>query len=470
MAKLRATDWRYWAGAPDARLWVMALFLAAVFLLGGSAREDVAGLVVLRPLAVVVAAYALWVASPGELSSARLGLIGLGGVAIIILLQLVPLPPGWWAALPGRAPYVTAANEAGLGRVWHPISLSPARSLNALLALLVPLGGIMGFAMLAPRHRDWAVFGMLAGLLASAVLGGFQLLAPSNSGLYLYEISSFGSPSGVFANRNHFAVSLAVAIALLAWWAAGVRPRDPQRHAKWVGVAVVQLGLLGLIVTGQSRAGLITGGIAAGFAAWSLWRQLTAPAAGLLRRDLRMILIILGAALVVIVAASWLAGPQSAVVRVTRGDQIEDLRVRVFPVLRALMWTYFPFGSGFGTFVPAFQQVEPDALLNPTYLNAAHNDWIQLIIEGGAFGMGIAGAALVSIGRLIIRLFDQGQNRARERQVFLEATLVVFVILMIASAVDYPLRTPIMATFALIMMVHCRETRLPKVAVVRQIP
>ena len=74
----------------------------------------------------------------------------------------------------------------------------------------------------------------------------------------------------------------------------------------------------------------------------------------------------------------------------------------------------------------------------PSYVNQAHNDWAQLIIEGGAM------AGLLAIG-----LFAWGAKRiaaiAAHRALRADAIfwISIFAVVGAASLIDYPLRTPL---------------------------
>ena len=69
-----------------------------------------------------------------------------------------------------------------------------------------------------------------------------------------------------------------------------------------------------------------------------------------------------------------------------------ELRVRLFPQLWRMVWDYFPVGTGYGTFELAYKVSEPMEFLDLQYLNQAHNDLLQFLIEGG-----VAGAALLLV-------------------------------------------------------------------------
>src|SRR5690606_4034235 len=62
----------------------------------------------------------------------------LAAIAALPLLQLIPLPPGLWTALPGRSEPALALELAGIAPGWTPLSLVPERTWRSFLALLPP--------------------------------------------------------------------------------------------------------------------------------------------------------------------------------------------------------------------------------------------------------------------------------------------------------------------------------------------
>ncbi|MFI2901517.1 O-antigen ligase family protein, partial [Klebsiella aerogenes] len=64
-------------------------------------------------------------------------------------------------------------------------------------------------------------------------------------------------------------------------------------------------------------------------------------------------------------------------------DAGADVRVHALPSVLAMIRIYFPAGSGFGGFDTIFRVHEPYALLKPTYFNHAHNDWLEILLDGG---------------------------------------------------------------------------------------
>ena len=133
----------------QARFIAFAILVSAVFLMGGSSRPDVQSLVLLRPISVLLGGYALTIISYEQLQLVRIPLLLFLGFALLIGLQLAPLPPEIWAELPGRATVAEVSAVMGLGDAWRPLSLAPDRSINALLSLTVPAAALL----LSPSFR-----------------------------------------------------------------------------------------------------------------------------------------------------------------------------------------------------------------------------------------------------------------------------------------------------------------------------
>jgi O-antigen ligase len=109
-----------------------------------------------------------------------------------------------------------------------------------------------------------------------------------------------------------------------------------------------------------------------------------------------------------------------------------------------LIRLYFPLGSGPGTFEAAYGAIESDALLQPSYLNEAHNDLLQVFVELGVFAVPLLLWPAVSIARNALRAWRSGRESARIRML---VVLTSIAILAAASLVDYPLRTATALSF-----------------------
>src|SRR5436305_2004362 len=127
----------------DASFVVFTAFMCIVWLAGGASHANVLGQAVVRSAAWTALIIILLT---GELRAFRLARpvwVLLIAAIMLPLLQLVPLPPSVWQALPGRAALVEAAAASGQAQPWRPWSIVPAATANAAASLIVPLVTIM---------------------------------------------------------------------------------------------------------------------------------------------------------------------------------------------------------------------------------------------------------------------------------------------------------------------------------------
>jgi len=104
---------------------------------------------------------------------------------------------------------------------------------------------------------------------------------------------------------------------------------------------------------------------------------------------------------------------------------------------------FMPFGAGFGTFDAVYRRFEPDALLSTIYLNQAHNEPMQLAIEGGVPALVLLALFIIWWLRASVRVVSRtGSASRRALGMAMAATTLI---LMLSSLVDYPLRTPLLS-------------------------
>ncbi|MDN3646959.1 O-antigen ligase family protein [Pontixanthobacter aestiaquae] len=429
--------------------WIaLALFAIMVALLGGSSRADAVQITVLRPMAALFLIPALYFLTKDRLAPVRTPAMLLGALAICMAIQLIPFPAGIWQALPGRGPVEAAGAQLGMGDLWRPISMVPTRGYNALLSLLVPIGALLLFAAMGVRRM--VPFLILIGLgAANALLGILQVVAGRGSPLFFYEITNYGSAVGFFANHNHSAVFAAMTLLMIAYvmTSAALAITRP-----WQRLLLGSLYLLVLLAAliGGSRAGLLTTILAIGASAflfWNAWRSRWSEPkwerAALAISPIWLIGIA-AAGLVAIVAIFAAFDRIPALARVTEAGTFEDLRWSLLPTLREMVITYGLLGAGFGSFEEVYHIHEPASLMVPSYVNQAHNDLAQLIIEGGLPALVILCAFLVWLVRSLRDIMRMGSDRLAK----LAFWLTTFTIIMFASLFDYPLRTPLFQAIA----------------------
>ncbi|MHA7820551.1 MAG: O-antigen ligase family protein [Erythrobacter sp.] len=431
---------------------LLVAYLAIVFLLGGGARDDILSLVVLRPLAIGVLAYALLVAAPARMRANRGLLILAGAWVALVAIHLVPLPPELWRALPGRELATEIDRAAGLGEQWRPLSLVPHRTLNALFALMVPLAALVLAVNCSREGLRRTVLALIALALLGALLSLLQVIGGEANAFYLYRITNADSAVGLFANRNHNAVFFALAIAMLG--ALHVL-REPPRELRDRWALLFGGGALALVpflVITQSRAGLALGLVA--LAAW-YWLQRGAAHAGSrtagggVARNLPVIAAGIGA--LALAGVTWAATAGNALERLTRGGAADDeLRLAIWPASVDLIAEHFPAGSGIGTFVEVFEAGEPASTLGTSYINHAHNDWLELAMTGGVPALALLIAGLLWIALKGFRGFQAADAIDQTLRRLGFVTLCLFAL---ASLYDYPLRTPSLATVFILALV-----------------
>lgn len=428
-----------------AALAVMALIVAAF---GGTAREDLAQVTALRPFAALMLAPALyWFAWQGT-KGLRFLLVLLALLTLWMAAQLVPLPPDFWQSLPGRGPIAELDTLAGQSDLWRPISMAPLRSWNALASLVVPIAALLLVASVRAKSRILLLLIAVLGLV-DATLGLMQLAAPGDA-LHFYRITNENGPVGLLANENHSATFSAIALLIVAHLASSSRKAGEPDWLRFVYPAAFVLILLAILANG-SRAGLVFGLFALIVSMVMFWPSGSGkkPIAAKPSRKSRFVFlknnaaqIAFGAGIVVLVAlilAFVFSDDVPALKQLLNAEPLEDLRADLFPTIRNMLMMFWLFGIGFGAFKDGYHQFEATELLMPRYVNQAHNDWMQIVIEGGLPAALILGALLLWLAWNLAKL-------ASREGLFSSAFLMwasAFAIVSAASVVDYPLRTPI---------------------------
>jgi O-antigen ligase len=431
--------WRSKSDGPAARL---SLWLAIVFLLGGSSRGDISSLILLRPLSILFLAHALYGLTRAQVRQNRILLALAAAWLALPLLQLVPLPPVLWHGLPGRQILRDIDLQAGLGPTWRPLSMAPAATWNAVWSLPAPLAVLVMGVQLDDRGRARLLLPVILLGCMSAAIGVLQLLTASSGLFDLYRIAGRGQPIGLLANRNHQAALLAMMLPMLATWAA-MRTRRSLRAVsrQWWAPMAGAVFLVPLILLTGSRSGLVLAAV--GLLSVPLLisgNRLSPRQAGSGRGA-----VVFGAGVVaLVVLAIWLDRAAS-VDRLFALDPGADLRLRALPVIVTMIGIYAPWGSGIGTFEPVYKLHEPDALLSPSYLNHAHDDWLELLVTGGLPAALLLMLSLAALAVAIVRRWRVGRaGDGLPPLVALGALMLLMFAL--ASLSDYPLRTPSLAS------------------------
>lgn len=372
----------------------------------------------------------------------RVALVLLGAVLLLPVLQLVPLPPALWANLPGRADIAQTYATAGMSLPWLPMSLNPAATWRGFVSLLPAVALFLATLSLEERWQRVLIGLVLTAAAINIALGMLQVMGGPDSPLRLYTITNPERGVGLYANANHAAALLYCAAPFAV--ALGVT-RFRREHRARAVVFLVALLLFGTVI--GIAATLSRAGAALGALAWVLAVALAWRAGVVSRRWLGTLT--LGASLLALLLA-FQFGFVGLSNRTQDPDFVGTFRWNILAVTMQAASAYFPLGSGFGTFVQAYQLFEPRSLLMVQFINHVHDDWVELWLEGGLLALFVVAGFVFWFAALTIRIWRSRQLQGSDGVVLAQAGSVAVLLLMMHSAVDYPLRTTsLMALFAI---------------------
>jgi O-antigen ligase len=396
----------------------------------------------------------------GRAVLACLALVGAG-----VALQLVPLPPAFVEAVSPNTPRLLAEQNLAFAvaenREPHPLSIAPvatARALLMLIALTLLLSGLTRLLRLtgARAFCTWLVglgVGLaLVGIVQKALLGDHAFGGMKIYGFWAPE-NKLTTPFGPFVNRNHFAGWMLMAIPLALGLGLGWAERATRRrHAGWrdligrlsspeagraqlMAIAVVVMGL-SLLMT-RSRSGLAGLVIAMGIAAAVAGRRL-------------------GSGISRMAAAAGVAAMLLLMVALAGGDVAQRFAGTGFTELRPRIWRDgirvvrdFPVaGTGLNTYGTAMLTYQSS--LPGVRFREAHNEYLQVLVEGGLL-LGVpAAAAFVALIIAIRRRFADGRDGTMTHWLRVGAATGLTAIAL-QSLVEFSLQMPGNAVFCVVL-------------------
>lgn len=341
--------------------------------------------------------------------------------------------------LPGREIEIQALTLIGQQDSWRSWSMTPDRTLASLLSLLPPLVMLVLASAMVPRQRLWLLGAVLVGGIATLALGALQLSSGPDSPVQLYGVNT---PNLRGFQANHNSTADVLLVALLSAFAlirtAARRGFIPDRAGPVFGLAALATGLFGFgVVFTASRMGiaLLPLALLAGLL--------------LLRRNLpriqpRILIAAAAAAALAVLGGAALARHNPVLASI--GDRFsfdKELRTELWRDGLYVARKHYPVGVGMGGFVPALVIDERLEVVRPAMPNRAHNEYIELAVEAGLFGLLAWGVILLMVTRSgsAARRHPDWQVRT---EVWFGATALI--LLLLHSMVDYPFRSMSLAT------------------------
>lgn len=389
----------------------------------------------------------------------------LAGLALLafLLIQTTPLPTGLVKVVSPLAAEVQITRDSILGNLNAPaanagvtpgsctLSVSPAATRQSLFLLASYLGV---FLVMAHTITGWRSLRRTAAVLVisgflMAVFALIQNFTGTRMIYWFHRPRTGGTIFGPFNNRNHFAaymnMTLGLALALLplrsrsfsAYGPKSWRETISQLSIKEINQAIL-FGFTAVIMGGAVCLSLSRGAItslAAGLGILGVF--MTLHTRGIDPRRL------IGTMILFIVAVVIWLGWEPVIERLGSLPilAMEPLSGSRLPASVATlhMWGAFLFtGCGFGCFQYAFPIFQSPSLQIGRFLHA-HNDYAQLLAEGGLIGAILAILVFAMLIRTVLKNFSSASHDAR---FFIAGLTVSMTAIAIHSLVDFSLHKP----------------------------
>ena len=357
----------------------------------------------------------------------------------------LPTPPALWQALPTAVWRREALGETGETSGWSALSLTPSATAEAALSIVPAIAIFVGVRQLAGAQKRAVLLCFLAFAVVSVFLGFAQLAGGPTSALRFFHFTNPTEAVGFFANRNHFAALLYVSILMTAPFVGDLVLGFLQSNKannlaaarialSFVGLTLIFLLLVALILA-RSRAGVLLGLVGLAMVATLLLSDER-------NRWRRQSLIAIGVA----VFAAFGFASSSGVLHLTdrfNESMADDARVVIAERSVAMAKAVFPTGSGLGSFETLYAAFErPQQVFANTFVNAAHDDWLQILVETGVFGaLGLALFAVWLVARGAALTRPRPAKTTTLDMTLTRSAYFGVVLLALHSFVDYPLRT-----------------------------
>lgn len=379
----------------------------------------------------------------------------LAGVVALPLIQLIPLAEPLWSLVPGRGFYAAAFAAIGGESAARAASLVPRATEAALLTLLPPLAVFLVTVSLHEHATKRMAYVFVAVAVGQAILGLAQFGTGSVAVLWFGEGLHVDSALGTYANRDHLAglleMALPVALALVAANVQGPAGMNRQHHRRGLRHRLARLFALELRI---NRAALYAAASLAILLGLVFTRSRTGVALGMLGILLCALLFArkiggersAGMATVFSVIGLALAaeiGLAPVIDRFVSQNVAMDSRWSIFDGTLAGVGAFFPFGSGMGTFPDVFRRFQPGDV--SLFVNHAHNDYLEWLFEGGLIAAALIASFVFVYLRGWVRMWTR-EPWAESR--FVQAAAGIGLLLIgLHGLVDFNLHIPANAVY-----------------------
>jgi O-antigen ligase len=354
-------------------------------------------------------------ASPGEPASRfeRRAALALAAISVVPLVQLVPLPAGVLAAVSPGTDAILREIRIGypMFRPWHPLSIVPSATLVGLAAAASLSVLLVGLSRRMTGEEARRIVRAIAWIGLVMSVAGLVQQAMWNGRIYgVWQPRQVGEPFGPFVNRNHFAGWVLMALPLVAAYAGARLARGLQAargggRVRWLASPDGTHALLAAFAAAVMAVALVMSLSRSGVVCLAAATTVTLV---VIARRRRAALAVLAAAALIAVIAVGVAS--TGVDRLTARFGHED--VATFGD-RAGVWSdtwriarRFPLaGTGLNTFGHAALVYQTTRM--EVHYREAHNEYLQILAEGGVLLAVPALLAGIAFARLVRRRFRE---------------------------------------------------------------
>ncbi len=331
-----------------------------------------------------------------QASSGNIGYFYGGFIVLSVMfvgLYLIPLPEMIYAGgLPGRELYADVAqfiSAQGVEVAWPSLSLIPENTKRSLF-YLIPLVALFLTVMSLPRRNVRLLVTVLLVVVFFEVGLGIIQYASGADMFYLGNPEHGDTASGTYRNRDHFVGFLELVLPLLIGllMASVTANTDGEKYHNSRSLSVtLTLSLLLILMILVS----FLSGSRAGIGLILLGLILSTLALGRHQGKIKSFGLLSVVSIIGVIAA-FKVGIVPILNRFAK-DPMEDERFRIFENTQRAITEMFPWGSGPGTFPQMYRAFQP--IDQQSFINHAHNDYLELVSDMGLFGAVIIIAFLV---------------------------------------------------------------------------
>ena len=407
---------------------ILPAYVLMCLVLGGS-NNSIWLPAVLQIVAALLIGFVVLAAPSEQLPRPSRFVLGLTIAAVLLVaLQLVPLPPEWWTKLPGRGPVREGYEALGIALPWLPLSLAPHGSIYAAFFALPFLAVLLGIVLVRQTDPRWFVGALVLGTIASVAIGAVQ--TAGGESWKIYSVTNTGAV-GFFANRNFLGnllvVNIPFAFALMG--SATASSTHAGMTLRVVGAAYLLVIVIGIVLNRSLGAGLIA-------------IPVCVASLALLQSGLSLKWHVVAMAALAVTAAAFLLMNGQLRSEIVGSDTVSiQTRVTIWSQTLKIVGDTFPVGTGLGSFREIYTFYEDPALVDRFYVNNAHNDYLELVLETGVPG-------ILLICGFFIWWFGQAKQAwsSPNPDLIPRAATIASAAIMAHSLVDYPLRTAAIST------------------------